>query len=61
MQREILPTLGVHYCHIPVMAIARDIWWDSRVIIQKLEDLYPDSCLGASAPFEQAVEYLLGN
>lgn len=61
MPREVLSRLGVHYRRIPVMAIGKDIYCDSRMIISKLEELYPANRLGASTPFEQGIEFLLEN
>ncbi|KIW04495.1 uncharacterized protein PV09_04252 [Verruconis gallopava] len=61
MPREVLAKLGVRYRRIPVMAIGKDIYCDSRMIISKLEKLYPENTLGASSPIEQAFEYLLEN
>ena len=61
MPREILARLGVKYRRIPAMSIGKDIYCDSRMILSKLEQLYPDGKLGASSPFEQGVEYLLEN
>ena len=40
MPRPVLDRLGVHYRRIPVMAVGRDIYCDSRCIIDHLERLY---------------------
>lgn len=61
MPREVLARLGVRYRRIPAMAIGRDVYCDSRMIIAKLEQLYPENKLGASSPYEQGFEYLLEN
>ena len=38
-----MEALGVHYRRSPVMAIGRDIYLDSRMILRKLEELFPPS------------------
>lgn len=38
-----MEALGVHYRRSPVMAIGRDIYVDSRMILRKLEELFPPS------------------
>jgi glutathione S-transferase len=40
------------------MAIGRDIYCDSRIILRKLEELFPNSALSASSAEEKAVEKL---
>ncbi|OQD88992.1 hypothetical protein PENANT_c003G02538 [Penicillium antarcticum] len=42
LPRPDLARLGVHYRRIPVLSIGRDIYLDSRLILQKLEDLAQD-------------------
>ena len=59
LPREDLDALGVKYRRIPVMSIGRDIYCDSRLIIQKLEERFPDGALGATRPDEKAIERLL--
>ena len=61
MPREDLNALGVKYRRIPVLSIGRDIYCDSRFIIEKLEEQYPSGALGASQPDQKALEKLLGN
>lgn len=41
------------------MAIGRDVYCDSRLIIEKLEQLFPDGALGASQPDQRAIQKLL--
>lgn len=41
------------------MSIGRDVYCDTRLILQKLEERYPDGALGASQPDQKAVEKLL--
>ncbi|KAI1133288.1 hypothetical protein F5Y10DRAFT_85570 [Nemania abortiva] len=48
IQPRILPRpdvalLGVSYRRIPLLSIGRDVYLDTRLIIQKLEALYPPS------------------
>ena len=43
MPRPDLARLGIAYRRIPVLAIGRDVYLDSRLILQKLEGLYPPS------------------
>ena len=57
--RPDLAALGVKYRRIPVMAIGRDIYTDSRLILEKLETRFPDGAIGASQPDQKAVEKLL--
>lgn len=61
MPREDLDALGVKYRRIPILSIGRDIYCDTRLIIQKLEARFPVGALGASAPNQKAVEKLLEN
>ena len=41
------------------MSIGRDIYCDTRLILEKLESRFPEGALGASQPDEKAVEKLL--
>merc|ERR1712113_664642 len=43
LPRPDMEALGVRYRRSPVMAIGRDIYVDSRMILQKLEELFPPS------------------
>ena len=43
MPRPDLARLGIAYRRIPVLAIGRDVYVDSRLILEKLEALYPPS------------------
>ncbi len=43
------------------MAIGRDVYCDSRLMFDKLEELFPENRLGAQEPFEKGIEYLLEN
>lgn len=62
--RPDLAALGVKYRRIPVLSIGRDIYCDTLLILEKLEQLYPShdgkhKSLGASNPTEMAMEKLL--
>ncbi len=59
LPREDISALGLTYRRIPVMAIGRDVYCDSRLMLQKLEERFPDGALGASEPDQRAVEKLL--
>lgn len=65
MPRPVLARLGVHYRRIPVMAVGRDIYCDSRCIIEHLERLYTDvPKMGhdpAESPYEKGIERILEN
>jgi hypothetical protein len=61
MPREQLEELGVNYRRIPILAIGRDIYCDTRLMFDKLEQLFPENPLGAQTPFEKGIEYLLEN
>ena len=61
LPREDLNALGVKYRRIPVMAIGRDIYCDSRLILLKLEEKFPSGALGAQQPDQKAIEKLLEN
>ncbi len=41
------------------MSIGRDIYCDSRLILQKLEERFPEGALGASQSDQKAIEKLL--
>jgi glutathione S-transferase len=52
--------IGTAYRRIPIVAIGRDIYHDTRLIISKLEALYPSQrAISSTAPEQQAVERLL--
>lgn len=42
-----------------MLAIGRDIYCDSRLILRKLEDLFPDGALGAASGEQKAIERFL--
>jgi glutathione S-transferase len=41
------------------MAIGRDVYCDTRLMLEKLEQLFPDGTLGVSQPDQRAVQKLL--
>lgn len=49
MPRPDLAAIDVNYRRIPIMAIGKDIYIDSRLIIAKLDKLYPDNALAATS------------
>lgn len=59
LPRPDVKALGVSYRRIPIVAIGKDIYSDSRLILHKLEKLFPDGAMGASEPDQRAVERLL--
>ena len=59
LPREDIDALGVKYRRIPIMSIGRDIYCDTRLILQKLEEKFPSGALGTSQPDQKAVEKLL--
>ena len=65
MPRPVLDRIGVHYRRIPVMAVGRDIYCDSRCIIDRLERLYDKvPKLGFDVkekPFDYGIQQILEN
>ncbi|KAJ6440388.1 zinc knuckle transcription factor (CnjB) [Purpureocillium lavendulum] len=61
MPRPDLARLGIGYRRIPVLAIGRDVYLDTRLQLRKLEELpgVAAPTLGASSPEALAVERLL--
>ena len=53
MPRPDLAAIDVKYRRIPIMAVGKDVYIDSKLILSKLETLYPDSVLKPNTP-EQA-------
>ena len=56
-----LQQLGVKYRRIPILAIGRDVYCDTRCILDKLEELFPENRLASTTAFDKGVEYLLEN
>lgn len=61
LPREVLQSLNINYRRIPILAIGRDIYCDTRLIISKLEQLFPENKLSASTSDGKAMEWLLQN
>jgi len=59
LPRPDLQRLGINYRRIPLVAIGRDIYCDTRLIIAKFETLFPDGALGARNAFERGVGRVL--
>ena len=59
LPREDINALGLKYRRIPIMSIGRDIYCDTRLILQKLEEKFPSGALSALQPDQKAVEKLL--
>ncbi|KAF2646265.1 glutathione S-transferase [Massarina eburnea CBS 473.64] len=59
MPRPDLEKLGLKYRRIPILTIGRDVYLDTRLIIRKLEEKFPDGKLGSEKPEEVFVEKLL--
>jgi len=60
MPRPDIARLGIRYRRIPILSIGRDVYLDTRLIIQKLEPLSSDRPkLGATSAEHQAIERLL--
>jgi len=49
----------VNYRRIPILAIGRDVYLDTRLIIRKLEERFPEGKLGSDKGEEKAIERLL--
>ncbi|KAK6527058.1 hypothetical protein TWF281_010253 [Arthrobotrys megalospora] len=63
LPRPDVAQLGISYRRIPILSIGRDVYLDSRLIIRKLEELYPSSAahpsLSATTGDQKAIERLL--
>lgn len=60
MPRPILQDkLGINHRRIPIMAIGRDIYIDTRLMLRKLEGFFPEGRLGAQDSFSAAFEDML--
>ncbi|KAK4505487.1 hypothetical protein PRZ48_003450 [Zasmidium cellare] len=60
MPRPILQEkLGINYRRIPIMAIGRDIYIDTRIMLPKLEKFFPEKRLGAQGHFDAGFEAML--
>ncbi|KAI0134163.1 glutathione S-transferase [Xylariales sp. AK1849] len=65
LPRPDLTALGISYRRIPLLSIGRDVYVDTRLILQKLEQFYPPSTshpsISASTGDAQALERLLSH
>jgi glutathione S-transferase len=60
MPRPEVAVIGTKYRRIPIMAIGRDIYNDTRLIIHKLEELFPSANqISATDADQKAIERLL--
>ena len=61
MPRPEIEAIGTKYRRIPILAIGRDIYNDTRLILSKLEELYPHAVksISAEGPEQKAIERLL--
>lgn len=60
LPRPDVTRLGISYRRIPIVAIGRDIYLDSRLQLPKLEAMYPElPRLGASTAEQKGIERLL--
>ncbi|KAL2419971.1 hypothetical protein ABEF95_009672 [Exophiala dermatitidis] len=59
MPRPDLKALVVNYRRIPVVAIGRDVYCDSRICLRKLEELFPEGALGATTADGKAIQKFL--
>lgn len=59
LPRDDLSALGVAYRRIPVMSIGRDVYCDTRLMLSKLEERFPEGALGARQPEHHAIQELL--
>ncbi|KAI8937468.1 hypothetical protein NX059_005188 [Plenodomus lindquistii] len=61
MPRPLLTSLSLPYRKIPLLALGKSIYHDTRLIISALETHYPGSSLTPSTPAEIGVQKLLEN
>jgi glutathione S-transferase len=60
LPRPLLSTqLSISYRRIPILAIGRDIYCDTRLIIEKCEELFSANRLAPSTPHERGISKLL--
>jgi glutathione S-transferase len=56
--REDLTSIDVNYRRIPVMAVGKDVYCDSRLIVHTLEALYPEINLTPATPADDGIRKL---
>lgn len=59
LPRPDLTALGINYRRIPVLAIGRDIYLDTRIMIEKLETKFPCNPLSSNEPFNRGIEKII--
>lgn len=59
MPRPDLAAIGVSYRRIPLMVIGKDVYCDTRIILLKLEELFPEGRLSPPTAEGQAIQKLL--
>jgi glutathione S-transferase len=59
LPRPDLDALGIKYRRIPVLAIGRDIYMDTRIMIEKLESRFPCNTLSSKEPFYRGIEKII--
>ena len=59
MPRPDLAAINVKYRRIPVLSVGRDIYCDTALILQKLEQLYPGSQIGGKTGRDKALIQVL--
>lgn len=62
LPRPDINALGIKYRRIPLLAHGRNVYCDTRLILRKLETLFPSRPrLGASVPEQKGIERLLSS
>lgn len=59
MPRPDVQAIGVAYRRIPLMTIGKDVYCDTRIMLRKLEELFPEGRIGATTPEGRALQTLL--
>ncbi|KAM0254942.1 hypothetical protein ACHAQJ_006250 [Trichoderma viride] len=60
LPRPDVARVGISYRRIPILSIGKDIYFDTRLQLPKLEAMYPElPRLGASTPEQKVIERLL--
>lgn len=59
LPRPDVEAIGVAYRRMPFMAIGKDIYCDTRIMLRKLEELFPEGKIGATTPEGRTIQKLL--
>lgn len=59
LPRPDIQAIGVGYRRMPLMTIGKDVYCDTRIMLRKLEELFPDGKIGATTPEGRTIEKLL--